>query len=103
MSDTDRSGLTDHPLAQVLKQPLPPAFKVTRYRLVESLVADLGIYFNAFWLKIRTGERLGLLRIPPTYVDVYGGLVPTRYEINIGVRRRVIAPVTRLHFRGVGR
>ena len=40
----------------------------TRYRLIEDLVSDFGIYFNAYWLKVRIAagrERLGLLRLPP--------------------------------------
>src|SRR5690554_2197333 len=61
VSDTDRERLRDHGLAQLLNQPLPPEFKMTRYRLIESLVSDLGIYFNAYWLKIRQDGRLRAL------------------------------------------
>ena len=85
VSQTDRQRLTDHPLAQVLSRPLPAEYKVTRYRLIESLVSDLGIYANAYWLKIRVeGAPAGLLRVPPWMVTVYGKLTPVRYEVNLG-------------------
>jgi HK97 family phage portal protein len=101
VSDTDRQRLTDHPLAQVLARPLPNAFKVTYYRLIESLMGDLGIYFNAYWLKIRVaGAPAGLLRIPPIYVTVKGGLVPTEYKLNLGSTPRTIKPSEIVHFRG---
>jgi len=63
VSDTDRERLTDHGLASILDQPLPPKMKVTGYRMFEALMSDLGIYFNAYWLKLRQEGRLaGLLR-----------------------------------------
>src|SRR4030042_2010236 len=65
-SDTDRGRLTPHPLGQVLAKPLPADFKVSYYRLIDSLMSDLGIYFNAYWLKIRVADGpLGLRRGPP--------------------------------------
>ena len=100
VSDTDRERLRDHPLAQVIGRPLPPAYKVTRYRLVEALVADLGIYFNAYWLKIRTEDRLGLLRIPPPYVHVEGSLVPQHYEIRLSGNTIPVDPADVVHLRG---
>jgi HK97 family phage portal protein len=101
VSDTDRQRLTDHPLAQLLARPLPPAMKVTRYRLIESLVADLGVYFNAYWLKVRApGGALGLLRVPPPYVLVEGGLVPTSYTLELGRESRTLGPEEIVHFRG---
>ena len=69
--------LTDHELAQWLEKPNPAT---TRYRLFESLIADLGVYFNAFWLKVRIDDpdrRIGLVRLPPETVEVQGGLLPS--------------------------
>lgn len=101
VSNTDRERLRDHPLAQLLDQPLPAEYKVTRYRLIESLVADLGVYFNAYWLKIRRdGETLGLLRIPPQYMWVEGGLVPVKYELRLSGQRIDLNPMDMVHFRG---
>jgi HK97 family phage portal protein len=103
VSDTDRERLIDYPLAQVLARPLPPEFKATRYRLIEALMGDLGTYFNAYWLKVRRddGAPLGLLRIPPPYVKVSGGLAPTGYKIELmGRPPRPIKPADIVHFRG---
>lgn len=100
ISDTDRERLTDHDLAMLLAAPLPPIMKVTRYRMIESLLSDLGIYFNAYWLKIRQdGILRGLLRIPPIYINVEGNLVPTKYEITIGDHPK-LDPNEIVHFRG---
>jgi HK97 family phage portal protein len=78
VSDTDRVRLTDHELAQWLAKPNPTT---TRYRLFESFIADLAVYFNAFWLKVRINDpdqrRIGLVRMPPETVEVQGGLLPS--------------------------
>lgn len=76
VSDTDRVRLTDHQLADWLNHPTP---FITRYRTIESLVCDLGIYWNAYWLKVRLPDRIGLLRLPPEQMSVSGGLVPTSF------------------------
>lgn len=102
VSETDRIRLRDHPLTRVIEAPLPAEFKVTRYRLMESLMSDLGVYFNAYWLKIRIpGTQLGLLRIPPPYMEVTGGLVPTSYKVTINGREpQTFQPDQIVHFRG---
>ncbi len=81
VSDTDRVRLPDHELAQWLERPNP---WTTRYRLIETLLCDIGIYNNAYWLKVRmapgtSGPRLGFLRIPPAQMHAEGGLYPTAY------------------------
>lgn len=101
VSETDRKRLRDHPLAQLLGQPLPPSFKVTRYHLIQALMGDLGVYFNAFWLKVKPANGpMGLLRIPPPYVATKGGLMPTGYEVTIGGKLLKVAPEGMAHFRG---
>lgn len=105
VSDTDRERLTDHGLARLLSQPLPPWAKVTRYRLIESLMADLGVYFNAYWLKLReggagSGPLTGLLRLPPALVTVQGNLLPTGYELSLGGSPYRLEPSEVVHFRG---
>ena len=74
VSDTDRERLVDHQVVQWLGKPNPD---MTQYRLVESLMKDIGIYYNAYWLKVRDGSgRLnGLLRIPPERVMAIGNLL----------------------------
>ncbi len=76
VSDTDRQRLFDHDLARVIGRPNPCT---TRYRLFESTVQDIGIYANAYWLKVRVADRLGLVRLPAAEVSVTGGLLPTGY------------------------
>jgi HK97 family phage portal protein len=76
VSDTDRVRLTDFPIAQWLDHP---NYATTRYRLIESLVCDLAIYFNAYWLKVRLPDRIGLVRLPPADVQVLGGLLPNSF------------------------
>jgi HK97 family phage portal protein len=81
VSDTDRERLADHDLARWLAHPNP---STRRYRLFESLVGDLGIYFEAYWLKVRhPGEdgrtAIGLVRLPPHEMAVEGGSLPTAF------------------------
>lgn len=98
VNETDRQRLRDHPLARLIAQPNP---YTTRYRLIEALMGDLGVWFNAYWLKVRGGGgQLALLRIPPALVSVAGGLVPTAYEINLGSKTLKLAPDEIVHFRG---
>lgn len=76
VSDVDRIRLADHELADWLSHPNPAT---TRYRLFESLMQDLGIYFNAYWLKVRADDRISLLRLPPDQMRVEGGLLPDQF------------------------
>jgi len=96
VSDVDRERLRDHSLARVIERPNP---YTTRYRMISETMSDLGVYFNAYWLKI-PGEPLQLLRIPPPYVTVRGGLFPTLYEITVGGKRYERLPKDVVHFRG---
>jgi HK97 family phage portal protein len=81
VSDTDRVRLVDHDLATWLNAPNPAT---TRYRLIEDLIIDLGIYFRAYWLKVRYvgadgRDAIGLVRLPPEEMTVEGGLLPTAF------------------------
>jgi HK97 family phage portal protein len=77
ISNTDRERLRDHQLAVWLGAPNP---STTYYKLVESLMQDLGIYWRAYWLKIRrTDGELGLVRLPPASMAVEGWLMPERF------------------------
>ncbi len=101
VSETDRVRLRDHGLARLLAAPLPPAYKMTRYRLIESLMSDLGIYHNAYWLKARRdGQVVALLRVPPHLVGADGGLVVTEYTITVGGTQKGFPPEDVVHFRG---
>lgn len=99
--DGDKIRLYNHPMNKVLSRPLPNEYKVTRYKMIEALVADFGIYYNAYMLKIKIeGAPLGLLRLPPQYVRVHGGLVPTKYEFNYGGEVKIYSPETIVHIGG---
>jgi HK97 family phage portal protein len=77
VSDTDRVRLAGHPVERWLDHPSPGK---RRYRLFEDLLGDMGIYFNAYWLKVPSGADLGLVRLPPEEVEVVGGLVPSQFR-----------------------
>jgi HK97 family phage portal protein len=76
VSDNDRERLADHDVANWLYRPNP---SMTRYRLFESTMQDLGIYFNAFWLKVRRPDGLNLVRLPPEQMTIEGGLFPSSF------------------------
>jgi phage portal protein BeeE len=77
VSDTDRERLTDHQIARWLAYPNPAT---TRYRLIESTIIDLAIFFTAYWLKVRrTDGEIGLVRLPPQEMVVDGWLMPSMF------------------------
>ena len=97
-SDTDRERLADFPVIQWLTHPNPGT---TRYRLFEALMQDMGIYLNAFWLKVRTDDRIGLVRLPPEQVEVEGGSFPSLYRwMPAGSDIREFDPSEIVHFGG---
>lgn len=103
VSDTDRVRLPKHQLVRWLSHPTP---STRRFRSQYALVADLAIYFNAYWLKVpwvepTTGEpSLGLLRLPPAEVEVHGGLLPTEVWWTRNGRRKVYEPRQIVRFDG---
>lgn len=97
VSDTDRQRLIDHPLAQLLERPNP---WTTRYRLIDATMQDLGIYWNAYWLKVRVAGQMRLMQIPPRFMRVKGTLVPVAYEIMMAGKIIELDPTELVHFRG---
>lgn len=105
VSDTDRVRLNDHELARWLKRPNP---WTTTYRLIEDLVIDLGIYYRAYWLKIRyidgAGRRaLGFVRLPPDEVTEEGALFPTEFIWTVGGKEKRFLPSEIVHLTGYAR
>ncbi len=98
LSDTDRQRVTDHPLARLLDMPNPVT---TRYRLIDATVQDVGVFGNAYWLKLPVGTRQPrqLLRLPPQYVSLEGGFEPTKYTLSISGQQFEYAPSSVVHFR----
>jgi HK97 family phage portal protein len=76
VSDTDRIRLSGHELVDWIEHPNPAT---SRYRLIESLMIDMGVYYCAYWLKVRLRDRLGLVRVPPDEIEVKGWLLPDAY------------------------
>jgi len=74
VSDTDRERITGHQVIQWLTAPNPGW---TQYRLIEALMKDLGIYYSAYWWKVRdgSGRLTGLVRIPPEQIFPVGYLL----------------------------
>lgn len=95
VSDTDRLRLTDHPLAQLLKSPMP---RYTTFRLIERLVSDQAIYDEAFWLKVTVDGRRALLPVPPDVIRPSGGTwaMPDHYE-TAGGREFAVDEVVHFH------
>lgn len=97
VSDIDRERVTDHPLSQLLSRPNG---YTTPYRFVESLVADMAIFDNAYWLKVKpkADQNAGLIRLDPTQVTVAGDspYAPERYKVG----KQEFKPEDVVHFRG---
>jgi HK97 family phage portal protein len=101
VSDTDRVRLPDHQLAQWLKRPNPA---MTCYRLMETLMGDIGLYMEAFWLKVRYRDAgrnaIGLVPLPPSEMGVDGGLLPSEFIWRPDGRERRFAPSEIVYFNG---
>lgn len=70
--DNDPKRLPDHPLARLLRNPLPGT-KWTQYRLFSWTMHELCLFDDAFWVKTKIdGGRLGLLPVPRRFVEIDG-------------------------------
>jgi HK97 family phage portal protein len=96
VSDTDRERLTDHPLAQLLAEPLPG---MTQYRFIERMVSDYALYDDFYGIKLRLNGRLRVLPVPPTLIRPAEGnwIAPAYYETAGG---REFAPDQVVHIHG---
>jgi HK97 family phage portal protein len=96
VSETDRERLRDHPLAQLLAEPLPG---MTQYRFIERIVSDRALYDNFYGIKLRLDGRLRILPVPPTLIRPYGGnwIAPEYFETAGG---RHFAPDEVIHIHG---
>ncbi|CUW29691.1 phage portal protein [Streptomyces reticuli] len=96
VSDTDRERLTQHPLAQLLAEPLP---RMTQFRFIERLVSDVALYDNAYGIKLKLDGRLRILPVPPRLIRPYGGnwIAPEYYDTPGG---RQFGPDEVVHIHG---
>lgn len=100
VSDTDRERLTDHPLPQILAAP---GANLTRYRLIERLVSDIGIYDKAFWVKVRLdGQVIGVIPVPPSRMEIRGDnwLEPEQFVVHGSKGELKLSPDQVVHFHG---
>jgi hypothetical protein len=100
ISDNDRRRLADHPMAQLIAKPNP---RTSRYRMIDALVNDLGIYDCAYWLKARAiGQDNAVLRLPPGQTTPVGDswLWPDTYRFRGQRGYRDFDASDIVHFRG---
>jgi HK97 family phage portal protein len=99
VSDTDRERITDSGLIQLLNKPNPGT---TRYRLLDALVRDYGIYDRAYWLKMNGAGGRYLLRLPPSMVTPKGEswLWPEAFEFHGSKGKKTFPADQVVHFRG---
>lgn len=104
VDDTDRVRLKDHPLARLLDRPLPPEYKVTRYKLISDLMHDIGIYDQSLWIKVKTDGQQpnGLVRVPPYRVFPMGSnwMRPDFFEIRGNAGKKQLPPEEVVFIRG---
>jgi HK97 family phage portal protein len=100
----DRSKALNHPLTQLLEHPLPvPGSKWTKYRLLDWTLHELGIFDEAYWLKLTFGPgQYGLLPVPRRYMDPVGTdwISPTAYRFTGNAGYRDFAAEEVVHFHG---
>ncbi|MER7813652.1 phage portal protein [Streptomyces sp. NPDC006798] len=95
ISDTDRERLTDHPLAMLLREPMPG---LTLYRWVERMVSDLALYDDWYGIKLKLDGRLRILPVPPTLIRPYGGnWISPEYYLTAGGREFAREEVVHIH------
>jgi len=71
-SDNDRKKIPDHPLGKLLENPFPGS-KWTKYRLINWLICEIGIFDCAYLLKGRAEDGTpSLLPIPRRYMEPMG-------------------------------
>ncbi|MGW4641814.1 phage portal protein [Sphaerisporangium sp. NPDC004334] len=101
ISDVDRRRLSDHPLSVLLARPSP---RTTRYRWIDTLVHDIGIYDVAYQLKLKAddGRPGALLRLDPRKVTPLGDLMfgAERFRLKGKHGQRDFPADQVIHFRG---
>lgn len=82
VSADDRVRLVDHPLVDFLEKPNG---WTTRHRWIYALLCDKLVFGDSFWVKAKDNPfaPLALIRVPPQWVDVEGGLAPSGYRLHL--------------------
>ncbi|WP_207842599.1 phage portal protein [Williamsia soli] len=100
--DTDRERLgLDHPLARVMAKPNAVT---TKYRFMDALVHDLGIYDRAYALKLGSSAQPQLVRVPPALVTPKGEnwMTPDSFELKGSKGKQIVGREQLIYFRGYG-
>lgn len=102
VDDDNRERVRDSGLARLLSRPNPGT---TAYRLIDSLVRDMGIYDRGYWLKMKApGSTVPgwLVRLPPARVSPVGDgwMWPEAFEFNGAKGRRTFSADEVVYFRG---
>ena len=102
VSDTDRVRLPDHQLARWLQKPNPAT---TAFRLMQTLMSDLGLYLEAYWLKVRYvdtdgKDQIGLVALPPEEMTPIGKLLPQYFIWTVNGKEQEFAPSEIVYFNG---
>jgi len=104
VSDTDRKRVDDHALARAIRHPSgwETSAKMSKTLFFETLVSDRCIFDNAYWLKMRAGDEMRLVPLPPTKVTPYGDdwLAPTSYTFASPKGPFTLRADQVVHFRG---
>jgi HK97 family phage portal protein len=98
LSDGDREEWKDPRFSNLMRRPAPG---LTFFRLMQGTVADLGVYGNAYWLKMGQGDARALMPIPPfAVVPESGTLVQaSRYVVDINGIKTTYSSDRIVHFR----
>jgi HK97 family phage portal protein len=102
ISATDREKAGDHPLARLLERPLPNS-KWTKYRLMNTLMSDLCVFDDAYWLKLRAdGDVKAVVPVPPRFITPIGDnwFAPDGYRITGNRGYRDVDAENVVHFHG---
>jgi len=99
--DSDRSRVTDHPVARLLSRPHP---RVTRYTYFDALVRDVAIFERhlSVKVKLKDGTPGGLIRIAPTMFKPLGGdwMFPEAFEVRGHRGKKIIPAADTFHILG---
>lgn len=100
ISDDERRKVNDHPLSVLIRKPNP---RMTRYRMFDALVNDMGIWDNSIWLKTKIGSDVkALFRLPVRQISPIGDswLEADGYRFRGTKGTKDFTPDEVVHFRG---
>jgi HK97 family phage portal protein len=98
LADNDRRELPDDGFKNLMRNPAPG---LTYFRLIQGMGTDLGVYGNAYWLKMGGGDARALMPLPPFAVTPQGGTLvqAARYTVDIDGVKTTYPKERIVHFR----